>query len=1071
MNATLPSASGNPSPKGDRVIRVFISSTFRDMQAERELLVKQVFPELRRVCAERFVTFTEVDLRWGITEEQAAEGKVLPICLEEIHRSRPYFIGLLGGRYGWIPDSVPPEVMAREPWLQEHVGGRTSVTELEILHGVLNNPAMDDHAFFYFRDPGYVDTLPETERLEMVERNIPADVETHGAAEATRRTAERRAKLAALKGRIRCSGKPLVEPYANPQALADAVRQQFLNLIDQLYPKDEIPDAITREARGHAAYAAGKLLAYVERPAHTAAIDAFVAAEPTGQGLVLTGPSGGGKTALLAAWMRHWRQGHPDEFAFEHYFGDTPESATVSGFLVRLLGELKSRYAITKDIPTDSAKLREILPLWLAQAAGRDRIVLVFDALNQIEGDEADRRLVWLPRHFPPQVRVIASALPGPSLDALTERDWTKHPLPLPDEEERDAMIAAFLDHYRKTLQPDLRRQIATAPGAANPLFLRTVLEELRQFGSFERLPAEVARYLKATTPEALFRLVLQRWQQDFDAGYDLVRRALRHLWAARQGLAETEWLELLATATPLPRQVWTPFFYALEPHLARHAGLFAFGHDFLRQAVRAEFLDDDADIRAAHRALADYFEPQPPTPRTATELPWQLREAGERDRLRACLLAIDQFLLIRKRDQNELLRYWVWLGEERSMGKAYREAFELWSRLPGNREQDASFVAHVLGLFLGHASLHAEAKPLMRRALDYLERSPGESPVDIASVLSGLVASCIETNHLAEAEKLCRRALAVDKQLLGPVHPNVARDLSSLGQVLRAANRLPEAEKMYRRAIRILKSSPNKDHASLATGLSNLAQLLLITNRPAEAERLLRQALAIDQEFLGQTHPSVARDLANLAELLRATNRSSEAEQHIRQALDIAEMNLGKDHPRIAVCLSNLSTLLLMNRPAEAAQLIRRALSIDERSYGQDHPLVAIRLNNLATVLARLNQLTDAEMKMRQALAIWQQRSLGTDDPDLAKALFNLAVLLTKTNRFKEAEQRMRRALRIMWSIEKATGHALPERAPATKFYRILLERTGRSPQEALAATQELKRRYGPSSSGPEAS
>jgi len=55
MNATLPSASGNPSPKGDRVIRVFISSTFRDMQAERELLVKQVFPELRRVCAERFL--------------------------------------------------------------------------------------------------------------------------------------------------------------------------------------------------------------------------------------------------------------------------------------------------------------------------------------------------------------------------------------------------------------------------------------------------------------------------------------------------------------------------------------------------------------------------------------------------------------------------------------------------------------------------------------------------------------------------------------------------------------------------------------------------------------------------------------------------------------------------------------------------------------------------------------------------------------------------------------------------------------------------------------------------------
>src|SRR5258708_22368611 len=87
-----------------REIRIFISSTFRDLMRERDLLVKQVFPALRRKCAARFVTFTEVDLRWGITEEQAAEGKVLPLCLAEIARSRPYFLCLLGERYRWSPD-------------------------------------------------------------------------------------------------------------------------------------------------------------------------------------------------------------------------------------------------------------------------------------------------------------------------------------------------------------------------------------------------------------------------------------------------------------------------------------------------------------------------------------------------------------------------------------------------------------------------------------------------------------------------------------------------------------------------------------------------------------------------------------------------------------------------------------------------------------------------------------------------------------------------------------------------------------------------------------------------------
>ena len=66
----------NPSPRTqDRVIRVFISSTFRDMQAERDYLVKFIFPQLRKLCESRGVTWGEVDLRWGITEEQSQRGE------------------------------------------------------------------------------------------------------------------------------------------------------------------------------------------------------------------------------------------------------------------------------------------------------------------------------------------------------------------------------------------------------------------------------------------------------------------------------------------------------------------------------------------------------------------------------------------------------------------------------------------------------------------------------------------------------------------------------------------------------------------------------------------------------------------------------------------------------------------------------------------------------------------------------------------------------------------------------------------------------------------------------------
>lgn len=66
-----------------RLLRIFISSTFRDFMAERDELITKVFPELRNRCRDRFVEIVEVDLRWGITPDQAARGEVLPICLED----------------------------------------------------------------------------------------------------------------------------------------------------------------------------------------------------------------------------------------------------------------------------------------------------------------------------------------------------------------------------------------------------------------------------------------------------------------------------------------------------------------------------------------------------------------------------------------------------------------------------------------------------------------------------------------------------------------------------------------------------------------------------------------------------------------------------------------------------------------------------------------------------------------------------------------------------------------------------------------------------------------------------
>ena len=51
-----------------KTLRIFISSTFRDMHAERDHLVRGVFPELKERCHKKHVHLIDSDGRWGVSE-------------------------------------------------------------------------------------------------------------------------------------------------------------------------------------------------------------------------------------------------------------------------------------------------------------------------------------------------------------------------------------------------------------------------------------------------------------------------------------------------------------------------------------------------------------------------------------------------------------------------------------------------------------------------------------------------------------------------------------------------------------------------------------------------------------------------------------------------------------------------------------------------------------------------------------------------------------------------------------------------------------------------------------------
>jgi len=116
VSGTIPGI-GSADPGRTRTFRLFVSSTFQDLQAERNVLQQKVFPRLRLLCARHGARFQAIDLRWGVSEEAGIDQQTMNICLGEIRRChqvtpKPNFLVLLGDRYGWLPP--PPQIPAQE---------------------------------------------------------------------------------------------------------------------------------------------------------------------------------------------------------------------------------------------------------------------------------------------------------------------------------------------------------------------------------------------------------------------------------------------------------------------------------------------------------------------------------------------------------------------------------------------------------------------------------------------------------------------------------------------------------------------------------------------------------------------------------------------------------------------------------------------------------------------------------------------------------------------------------------------------------------------------------------------
>ncbi|MBL8827246.1 MAG: DUF4062 domain-containing protein [Planctomycetaceae bacterium] len=698
-----------------KTVRVFISSTFRDMHAERDHLVKVVFPRLRQWCGERRLHLVDIDLRWGVTKEEADNGKALEICLQEIDGSRPFFLCLLGDRYGWVPDELPPEEMYQFHGLQSQT--HLSITHLEIQHAALAPIARTDgqakpicqQSFFYFRasgcvpaadlvPPAYRDAHSRTFFESLPERSAMLDVlklairkryaaddrvfdyEVSWDADAENPEDDR------LHGRLTALAA------FGRRVEADIQRGICEQFAEHLAALAEPVDPVEDERAQHAAFIENRTRVHVPRLGVEQAVSDYVWGTSE-RPLVLSGPPGSGKSAILAHWLKQnaeldhntWlakRDGATPVLA--RFIGASSASTNLTRLLAGICEELRRRLELTEiveeevevgpgqkekrtrtqnmEVPADPMEVMRKWPKFLAAAAERGRVVLIIDAVNQLDRLADPALAFWIPHRLPPGIRLVISVLDygeksWPECQPAAEEpaDWlrqlrraklasasdqTELAVPELDDASRQRIIRDLPSVFCKTLEPHFVEQLSQNAATRNPLFLLVALEELRVFGSFDKLPQRIAQLPQADDPQridealdAIFGQVLDRLDADvrrqekqlrgLPADTGLVPTLFRLLASAHEGLSERELAELLALRfkdiDQEPRDGALQFVLRqVRPYLmwkAHPQGLLVdFYHRSFWKAVRRKYCDACTTdrIAAIYQALTEYFADAP---------------------------------------------------------------------------------------------------------------------------------------------------------------------------------------------------------------------------------------------------------------------------------------------------------------------------------------------------------------------------------------------------------------------------------------------------------------------------
>jgi hypothetical protein len=1079
-----------------QTISIFISSTFKDMHSERDVLVKKVFPQLREKLLPYRIKIIDIDLRWGITEEQAENDKTIEFCLNSIEGCRPFFLGILGERYGWIPEINHEKLNDKFPNLK--ISNRTSITAMEIFHGVLSQNLEDKHtrnsgnsfnnllsgfakpelfrhnALFFFRDSEFENSMPEV-LIDIVQSESPEHLD----------------KLNQLKENIRKFplAFPVVENYPcsfgglkidwdllqeeAPDSIKNIVNKHIQNGIISAEVYLDFPHEVKLWLKGNSSILLTNLDEFAEKVSQNLwqllclefpellhdpisetnsnameddehhrfsdeITNLFVGREEILDEIndrlqdlsnltpiVITGSAGTGKSALHAKAVKEWEKQNPEGQAIVHFsgvslLGDNVES--LYGRLIRLLGNISGL-----NIPQNTQKdfLSSALLQIIEKISPQKKILIAIDGLDTITKKEG-LDLRWIPEKLKENVSVlltISDDLDNSNLylNQLVQINSRFLQIPALKKEERMQLIRQLPALSAKTMDVKHVQLLSDHPAANLPLFLTIALEELRMFGSYERLEKRIHAFPVETGKEGLELLygqVLQRLEREL--GKENIIQPLSFLACSVTGLKESEIIQL---CSEIPSSRLALLWRELRVHLHSKNGMLNFYHSTLKDVILKTYLSGRTEKHFFHAQLANYFKESAEKKRAIPELLEHYYICNEAEEMKKILSDWENFLMMRKEMPDQYAIWWDRAGVSEPLELLYQS---ICSQL-GNYTE---ILDNNQGIELGFWAPQYESKNI-------LLYNP-ENDIFIKPLLENRKQDAlIELIRLSDQFSLYNnttfflrlKILAIFEKEFGPVHsrtlevlasalPTILAQLDfSAGQIytkrilLTAGKYLPPNHpifinlRMHIQQFMIVNnqsSDLNENYNELITAFQN--------NTPIADFRELEQDQAMRQS---QRETLKAIIMTRQSQLLRANGKINEAARLCQETVNYTETKLGALHELTIQALNNLAMIHMetMGDFEFGEKVLKETLTRSDARIGKYTGLGLTLINNLSASYGTAGKYVEGLPLYREALER-KKIVLGKNNSSTLHSMYNLAYCLSEIGEYEEAESHCRAAV-----------------------------------------------------------